>query len=91
MDKKHTSQFEINDLIGECVNNAIARRNQVDLESSFSVLSEEEATTIAGGLRFAHAVSICDTQIKDNYKQPFLPVCAVGMIVTPDYKFPPKL
>ncbi|MBO3458521.1 hypothetical protein G7B40_006780 [Aetokthonos hydrillicola Thurmond2011] len=39
---------DINDLIGDAVNNAIARRNQADF---FSALSDEEAISVAGGTR----------------------------------------
>ncbi len=41
MDKLHRSQLEINDLIGDAVNNAIARRSQIDSEEALSALSDE--------------------------------------------------
>ena len=50
MDNKHRSQLEINDLIGDAVNNAVARRSQIDSESALSALSDEQARSITGGL-----------------------------------------
>lgn len=47
MDNKHRSQLEINDLIGDAVNNAVARRSQID--SELSALSDEQARSITGG------------------------------------------
>lgn len=49
MDNKHRSQLEINDLIGDAVNNAVARRSQIDSESALSALSDEQARSITGG------------------------------------------
>lgn len=51
MDKKHKGQLEINDLIGDAVNNAVARRSQIDSESALSALSDEQVRSIAGGLK----------------------------------------
>jgi hypothetical protein len=45
------NQFEINDLIDDAVNNAIARRGVTDSQDDFSALSDEEATKVAGGLQ----------------------------------------
>ncbi|AFZ59476.1 hypothetical protein H6G54_07920 [Anabaena cylindrica FACHB-243] len=42
--KHHNNQFEINDLIDEAVNNAVARRQETLLD-----LSDEEAKNVAGG------------------------------------------
>ena len=50
MDKQHRSQLEINDLIGDAVNNAVAGRSQIDSESVLSALSDEQARSITGGL-----------------------------------------
>lgn len=48
--RKYNGQIEINDLIGDAVKNAVARRNQVlDAEDALSALSNEEARSIAGG------------------------------------------
>ena len=47
---KYRGQVEINDLIGNAVNNAVARRNQaIDSEDSLSALCDEEAASVAGG------------------------------------------
>ncbi len=53
MNKQHRSQLEINDLIGDAVKNAVARRSQID--SQLSVLSDEQVIGIAGGQK----VDIC--------------------------------
>ena len=45
------NQVEINDLIHDAVNNAIARRGATDSPDDFLALSEEEATRVAGGLQ----------------------------------------
>lgn len=48
--RKFNSQLEINDLIDDAVNNAVARRNQVmDLKDTLSVMSNEEAVGVTGG------------------------------------------
>ena len=47
---KYNGRFEINDLIGDAVKNATARRNQaIDPEDALSALSDEQAGSIAGG------------------------------------------
>ena len=56
MNNNHRSQLEINDLIGDAVNNAVARRNQID--SELSVLSDEQVIGIAGGQRLAISLPI---------------------------------
>lgn len=77
MDKQHTSQLEINDLIGDAVNNAVARRSQID--SELSALSDEQLKSVAGGLI-----------IKDTIWPPFTigiilcPPVIVGLIAVPD-------
>ncbi|MBW4612808.1 MAG: hypothetical protein KME21_05915 [Desmonostoc vinosum HA7617-LM4] len=49
--RNHKNPIEINDLIGDAVENAITRRNaSLYSEDDFSNLSEEEAANIAGGL-----------------------------------------
>lgn len=78
MDKKHRGQLEINDLIGDAVNNAIARRSQTDSESALSALSDEEKRRVAGG------------QIKDIYK-PICPPTTAGMIIQIGHKFIRKI
>lgn len=48
--RKFNSQLEINDLIDDAVNNALARRNQViDSKDTLSVMSNEEAGGVKGG------------------------------------------
>ncbi|MGM3308752.1 hypothetical protein ACSQ6I_22710 [Anabaena sp. WFMT] len=48
--KHHNNQFEINDLIDEAVNNAVARRHEaLDSEEALLDLSDEEAKNVAGG------------------------------------------
>ncbi|MDF5706981.1 MAG: hypothetical protein PUP90_04675 [Nostoc sp. S4] len=49
--RKFNNQIEINDLIDEAVNNALARRNHViDVNEDLANLSSEEAENIVGGL-----------------------------------------
>lgn len=49
--RKHNSQVEINDLIDDAVNNALARRNEaLGSEDALLAVSEEEAKNIAGGI-----------------------------------------
>ncbi|MBD2664918.1 hypothetical protein B6N60_01012 [Richelia sinica FACHB-800] len=45
--KNHNHQLEINDLIDEAINNAIARRQEA-LESA-EILSDAEAKSVTGG------------------------------------------
>lgn len=48
--KNYEGQVEINDLIGDAVKNAEARRHQViDSQDALSALSDEQAGSIAGG------------------------------------------
>ncbi|MEH1966949.1 hypothetical protein [Nostoc sp.] len=48
--RKYNNQTEIHDLIDEAVNNALARRNQIqDASEGLSSLSDEEAANIVGG------------------------------------------
>ena len=56
MNNNHRSQLEINDLIGDAVNNAVARRNQID--SELSVLSDEQVIGIACCQRLAISLPI---------------------------------
>jgi hypothetical protein len=45
--KQYSSSLEINDLIDDAVDNAVARRS--DLTESENELSDEESTKVAGG------------------------------------------
>jgi hypothetical protein len=48
--RKYNNHSEINDLIDEAVNNALARRNEVqDPSASLLNLSDEEVANIVGG------------------------------------------
>lgn len=47
--RKYNSQLEINDLIGDAVANAIARRSSPDAEEEMFPLSNAEAANIVGG------------------------------------------
>lgn len=48
---KYNNQLQINDLIDDAVENAIARRNQaLNSEESLLVVSDEEAKTVVGGI-----------------------------------------
>jgi hypothetical protein len=47
--RKDHCQLEINDLIGDAVSNAIARRGSPDTEVDISALSDAEAASIVGG------------------------------------------
>lgn len=48
--RNYKGQVEINDLIGDAVKNAVARRHQtIDSQDALSALSDEEAGSIAGG------------------------------------------
>ena len=50
--KKFNGQVEINDLIVDAVNSAIARRHKNDnSEEDLSALFEEEATNVRGGIK----------------------------------------
>ena len=69
MDNKHRSQLEINDLIGDAVNNAVARRSQID--SELSALSDERAKSITGGRMI-------------EVLKPIFPPVVAGMMVPPD-------
>lgn len=77
MDKQHRSQLEINDLIGDAVNNAVARRSQID--SELSALSDEQVKSVAGGR------NIMNPTIMD-YKS-ICPPITVGLIAVPDEMF----
>ncbi len=70
MDKQHRSQIEINDLIGDAVNNAVARRSQID--SQLSVLSDEQVKSVVGG----QEIDICPPIIAG--------MIVVGIIALPD-------
>lgn len=69
------SQFEINDLIDDAVNNAVERRNQaLDADPDLSGLSEEEAANISGGQITKYAIA--------GYR-PICPPITVGIIYIP--------
>lgn len=47
--RSYKGQVEINDLISDAVNNAVARRHQtIDSQDALSALSDEEAGRIVG-------------------------------------------
>lgn len=47
--RNYKGQVEINDLIGDAVNNAMARRHQaIDSQDALSALSDEETRSIVG-------------------------------------------
>lgn len=49
--RSYNGHLEINNLIDDAVNNAVARRNQgLDSEDALSSVSDEEAKSVAGGL-----------------------------------------
>ena len=49
--RKYHGQIEITDLVAEAVSNAAARRNQVlDSEEPLSLLSDEQAGSVTGGI-----------------------------------------
>ena len=48
--RNYKGQVEINDVIGDAVKNAVARRQEaLDSEIAWSALSDEEANSIVGG------------------------------------------
>ncbi|MEH2205410.1 MAG: hypothetical protein V7K53_15230 [Nostoc sp.] len=60
-DKKNNSniQFEVNNLIDNAVNNAVARRNRnQDLEDALLTLSDEEMANVAGGFTTVASASL---------------------------------
>lgn len=67
MNNNHRSQIEINDLIGDAVTNAIARRNQVD--SEFSALSNEQVKSIAGGIKIISSYTTTGILNSKMYKK----------------------
>lgn len=51
--RNYKGQLEINDLIGDAIDNAVARRHQVtDSQDALSALSDEKAGSITGGSTF---------------------------------------
>lgn len=81
MDHKYRGQLEINDLIDDAVNNAIARRSQIDSESALSELSDEEVRNVAGGQIIKNP--ICPPIIAGMI---ICPPITVGLIAVPDDK-----
>jgi hypothetical protein len=71
--KHYNNQVEITDLIPELVENALARRNHSLQERALSDLSDDEATSIAGG---QIAVSL--------FKPIYPPIITVGLIAVDD-------
>jgi hypothetical protein len=59
--KQYSGLLEINDLIDDAVNNAIARRSE--LVSSEDTLSEEESASIAGGIAEIPVIGVFDLPI----------------------------
>lgn len=56
--RKFNGQVEINDLIVDAVNSAIARRQQHDnSEEDLSALFEDEATNVRGGIKKPNIVT----------------------------------
>ncbi|QFS51380.1 hypothetical protein [Nostoc sphaeroides] len=76
------SKIEINDLIGDAVNNALARRYE-----SFSVILPEEEKNIVGGSLPCHLPLINGVIIKHD--PPYIPdttikpPCIHGVLLTP--------
>ena len=57
--KNSNIQFEINNLIDNAVNNAVARRNlNQDLEDALLTLSDEEMANVAGGFTTVASASL---------------------------------
>jgi hypothetical protein len=95
--RKHKN-LEINDLIGDAVKNAIARRECQDAEDDLLTLSDREAARIGGGLSF-DIIAEPDDIIVAGFKPidpsieptdpPIKPICPpiiiVGMIYPPEY------
>ncbi len=77
--RNYKGQVEINDLIGDAVNNAVFRRNEViDSEDALSALSNDEAGSIAGGI----SISIKPILVG---KKPIAPPIICGIIASPEY------
>ncbi len=56
--RKYHGQIEITDLVAKAVSNAQARRNQVlDSEEPLSLLSDEQAGSVTGGI--VQDMSVC--------------------------------
>ncbi|MBD2198631.1 MULTISPECIES: hypothetical protein [Calothrix] len=69
----YDSHLEINSLIDDAVNNAIARRNQeLDSEDALLDVSDTEARNIAGGLASVKTTGLI-----------FKPPIIVGIIIAP--------
>ncbi|MEH2308243.1 MULTISPECIES: hypothetical protein [unclassified Nostoc] len=57
--RSYNSHLEINNLIDDAVNNAVARRNQgLDSEDALSSVSDEEAKSVAGGIAAVATVGL---------------------------------
>ena len=80
--RNYNNQSEIYDLIDEAVNNALARRNQVqDASEGLSSLSDEEAANIVGGTQPAIAGF---KPVRPVPSKPVCPPLIVGLVAT-DY------
>ncbi|MDF5728893.1 MAG: hypothetical protein PUP92_12920 [Rhizonema sp. PD38] len=63
--RKHS--VEINDLIGDAINNALVRRNQaIDSQDTLSALSNEEETKVVGGLVTSGIIYYPQRQLYDE-------------------------
>ncbi|GET44232.1 hypothetical protein [Microseira wollei] len=86
--RKHSTQFEINDLIDDAVTNAMARRG-------FSEdLSDDEAASVAGGRLAVPEMAINDMMIA-GYKPicppPIKPICLpIDPVCPPIKPYPPQ-
>jgi hypothetical protein len=57
--RNYNSHIEINNLIDDAVNNALARRNQgLHAEDALSVVSDEETKNVAGGLAAVKTIGL---------------------------------
>jgi hypothetical protein len=57
--KNSNTQLEINNLIDDAVNNAVARRNSAeDSEDTLLNLSNEEMANVAGGLALKYPIIV---------------------------------
>ncbi|WP_445635832.1 Type 2 lantibiotic [Nostoc sp. DSM 114161] len=84
--RKYNNQVEIHDLLDEAVNNALARRNQLqDTSQGLSSLSDEEAANIVGGIQPAIAGFKPVSSPEAVPTKPVCPPIIVGL-VAPDPK-----
>jgi hypothetical protein len=56
---KHNSHLQVNDLIDDAVNQALARRQQaVDTNDALLAVSDEEQNSISGGIAIKPAITL---------------------------------